>query len=774
MAKTQIEQEIRLKAQLFEAMQLMHNQESPQNLLQQLKQAPVFKQSAYAAIILFRASTAADSPEAWVTAVITNQPIRLPGVGRKFTPANAEWMWSAKTDVPHKIGDLQQDARFAVFARDTHARSLVAVALSGQETLGWLVVVRTTTNAFAYSDVRFLQLLSPYLARGIESQSNLKQTQDQLARTRRLLDFDQQLMNAAHTDAVYRQAAEMFLAVGADVCLLAEFTDIPQTNAPVSVAVARHKNKTLKLAQSMENQIYDIADYPMLTSVLETGKPLVLDILYDRAKFNANETALLEQLQIKSAVVQLITTVSGDVPLGYLLVGYAHQRSFSASHLAFFSMLARQVGRALDYHIQLSRMQERTRQLETGAEVSRITSQILEEETVITEAVSLIKTGFQLYYVGIFLVSEDGKWAYLRAGSGEEGRAQVAAGHKLAIGDEGSMIGWAIAHQKARIALDVGQDAVHFNNPYLPKTRSEMALPLVSQNQVLGALTIQSEAVAAFSQEDITALQIMADQLANAILNARLYKNVAESSRKLNTLLDINHEISAASDLEKLLNTIIRHAVSLARADQGTIFLLKDDTLIPQAVVGGYEEEMLALRLKLGEGISGEAARTGQSLTRLFADGGGGTPIPGTPDIPEAVAAIPVRTETLTIGVMLIRRTENVIPFSESDVKLLEGMALQAAIAWQNLSLLTSIEQNFRREQIIRQLVARIHSASGVQNILKTTVTELTKALNAPGGAVRLAPKRQTQPLSPAKLKRRPLNGNPPLPAGSTSVEKGE
>lgn len=774
MAKTQIEQEIRLKAQLFEAVQLMHNQESPQNLLLQLKQAPVFKHSAYAAIVLFRPSAAADIPEAWVTATITNQPIRLPGVGRKFTPVNAEWMWSAKTDVPQKIGDLQHDTRFSAFSRDAQARSLVAVALHGQELLGWLVVVRTTTNAFSYSDVRFLQLLAPYLAHRIENQTNLKQTQDQLARTRRLLDFDQQLMNAAHSDAVYRQAAEMFLSVGADVCLFAEFTDAPQPDTPLRVVFARHKSKSLNLAQSMENRIYNLSDYPFLTGVLESGKALVLDTLYDRGKINADEAALLEQMRVKSAVVQLITTVSGDIPLGYLLVGYTRQRTFSASHLAFFSMLARQVGRALDYHAQLSQMQERTRQLETGAEISRITSQILEEETLIEQAVSLIKTGFQFYYVGIFLVEEDGEWAYLRAGSGEEGRAQIAAGHKLAIGDEGSMIGWAIAHQKARIALDVGREAVHFDNPYLPKTRSEMALPLVSQNQVLGALTIQSEKVAAFSQEDITALQIMADQLANAILNARLYKNVAESSRKLNTLLDINHEISAAADLEKLLSTIIRHAVSLARADQGTIFLLKDDTLIPQAVVGGHEEEMLALRLKLGEGLSGEAARTGQSITRLFAAGGGGTPIPGTPNLPESIAAIPVKTETITIGVMLIRRLENVIPFSESDIKLLEGMALQAAIAWQNLSLLNSIEQNFRREQIIRQLVARVHAASGVQNILQTTVTELTKALNAPGGAVRLMPKRQTQPLSPAKLKRQPLNGNPSLPAESAIAGKGE
>lgn len=774
MAKLQMEQEIRLKAQVFEAVQQMHNRDSLQKTLFQLKQNPVFKHSAYAAIILFKPAVADELPEASLAANISNEPLKLPGIGRKFTPKNAEWLWSSRTDVPWDIGDLQSDARFAAFARDPHARSLVAVALTAEEALGWLVLVRSTTNAFVNNDVRFLQMLAPYLAHSIKNQSQLKQTQDQLARTRRLLDFDQQLMNAAHATAVYQQATDMFLSVGADVCVLAEFVDMAHPDLPVRIAAAGHKNAGLNLSETMVNRIYSISDYPTLGSVLHTQKPLVLDILYDGTKLNANEAALFEQLSVKSAVVQMITTVTGDKPLGYLLIGYTRQRAFSAAHLTFFSMLARQIGRALDYHSQLVHMRERTRQLETGAEISRVTSQILDETEVINRAVTLIKEGFQFYYVGIFLLDEDKKWAYLRAGSGEEGMAQIAAGHKLAVQDEGSMIGWAIAHREARIALDVGRDAVHFDNPYLPKTRSEMALPLVSQNQVLGALTIQSESVAAFSKEDITALQIMADQLANAILNARLYKNVAETSRKLNTLLDINREITSESNLKDLLNTIIANAVSLAQADQGTIFLLKDDNLIPQAVVGGFEEEMLAVRLKVGEGISGTAAKTGESIAELFKDSGGGTQIAGTPDIPEAVVAIPIKTETNIIGVMLIRRIEHVAPFSESDIKLLEGMALQAAIAWQNLSLLTSIEQNFRREQVIRQLVARIHAASGVQNILQTTVTELTKALNAPGGAVRLAPKRQTKPLSPAKLKRQPINGKMPPSANAVPTEKSE
>ncbi len=90
------------------------------------------------------------------------------------------------------------------------------------------------------------------------------------------------------------------------------------------------------------------------------------------------------------------------------------------------------------------------------------------------------------------------------------------------------MVGWCVANRRARIALDVGEDAVRFNNPLLPKTRSELALPLISRGQVLGALTIQSEQEAAFSDEDIETFQTMADQLANAIQNARLYDQLEQ------------------------------------------------------------------------------------------------------------------------------------------------------------------------------------------------------------------------------------------------------
>ncbi|NIO71151.1 MAG: GAF domain-containing protein, partial [Anaerolineae bacterium] len=96
----------------------------------------------------------------------------------------------------------------------------------------------------------------------------------------------------------------------------------------------------------------------------------------------------------------------------------------------------------------------------------------------------------------------------------------LEAGHRLQVGGE-SMVGWCTTNLQARIALDVGEEAVRFDNPLLPETRSEMALPLISRGQVIGALTVQSTEVAAFSDEDIAVLQTMADHLAVTIDNAR-------------------------------------------------------------------------------------------------------------------------------------------------------------------------------------------------------------------------------------------------------------
>ena len=170
-------------------------------------------------------------------------------------------------------------------------------------------------------------------------------------------------------------------------------------------------------------------------------------------------------------------------------------------------------------------LEQRTKQLLTGAQVSRAASSILEPDELSQQVVDMVSAQFGLYFASLYLVDETGEWAILHAGTGQAGQVMLKRGHRLKVGST-SMIGWCIANQTARIALDVGNEAVRFNNPLLPDTRSELALPLISRGQIIGALGIQSNQEAAFSKEDITIFQAMADQLANAISNARWYSQL--------------------------------------------------------------------------------------------------------------------------------------------------------------------------------------------------------------------------------------------------------
>lgn len=202
-------------------------------------------------------------------------------------------------------------------------------------------------------------------------------------------------------------------------------------------------------------------------------------------------------------------------------------------------------------------IERRAAQLTVAAEVARVTTSILTVDELLNRAVTLIQHYLDLYYVGIFLLDPTECWAVLRAGTGDAGRIMLARGHQLEVGGA-SMIGTCVATGQARIALDVGVEAVRFNNPLLPDTRSEIALPLRSQNKVIGAMIIHATQRGAFSDADITTLSTMADQLGNAVENARLVRRMGQSQKEIERLLtEAQHragELAVAKDMADAAN----------------------------------------------------------------------------------------------------------------------------------------------------------------------------------------------------------------------------
>jgi len=185
---------------------------------------------------------------------------------------------------------------------------------------------------------------------------------------------------------------------------------------------------------------------------------------------------------------------------------------------------ARLHGKVLDHAEQLEqRVQERTRDLErqsvqlrVAAEVARDATSARELNDLLNRAANLVRERFGFYHAGIFLLDEQGEYAVLKAATGEAGSRMMERGHKLKVGETG-LVGYATGTGQPRIALDVGADAVHFKNPLLPETRSEMALPFKVNGRVIGALDVQCIQEAAFDEDDVAILQTMADQLAVAI-----------------------------------------------------------------------------------------------------------------------------------------------------------------------------------------------------------------------------------------------------------------
>jgi GAF domain-containing protein/HAMP domain-containing protein len=179
-------------------------------------------------------------------------------------------------------------------------------------------------------------------------------------------------------------------------------------------------------------------------------------------------------------------------------------------------------------------MERRSIQLRVAAEIARDASGLHDLNDLLNGAVNLIRERFGFYHAGIFLLDEKGEYAFLTAATGEAGKQMLANEHKLKVGETG-LVGYVTSTGYPRVAMDVGSDAVHFKNPILPDTRSEAALPLKIGQKIIGALDVQSAEQASFDDEAIEVLQILTDQLAVAIENARLIKQMESTVKELET-----------------------------------------------------------------------------------------------------------------------------------------------------------------------------------------------------------------------------------------------
>lgn len=194
------------------------------------------------------------------------------------------------------------------------------------------------------------------------------------------------------------------------------------------------------------------------------------------------------------------------------------------------------VQRSTELELANQRSERRARQLLAVSTVSNAIATVQNLDELLPLITRTISEQFGFYHIGIFLNDASNQFAVLRAANSQGGQRMLQRGHRLKIGEVG-IVGNVVALGRPRIALDTGTDAVFFDNPDLPDTRSEMALPLRAGPIVIGALDVQSTEPNAFTEEDAEILNALAAQVSIAIRNAQLFEEIQRSTTELQMLL---------------------------------------------------------------------------------------------------------------------------------------------------------------------------------------------------------------------------------------------
>lgn len=253
--------------------------------------------------------------------------------------------------------------------------------------------------------------------------------------------------------------------------------------------------------------------------------------------------------------------LAGDNLLGVLGM-FSHQ-PIPNETLPLLQSLVVLVGTFVNTQRLFTQLEAKAQELETVAEVSTTVSTILDADKLLQEVADLVKARFGLYHAHIYQLNESQDSLVLAAGAGDVGRHMVAEGWQIPIAGEKSLVARAARTRQGVIVNDTHQAPDWLPNPLLPHTRSEMAVPMIVGDQVLGVLDVQANDVGRFSDEDAHIQTILAAQVGAALQNAGLFRQTQQSGEllrkrveELNAITDLGREIAESPPINDLLKWV--------------------------------------------------------------------------------------------------------------------------------------------------------------------------------------------------------------------------
>jgi GAF domain-containing protein/HAMP domain-containing protein len=449
----------------------------------------------------------------------------------------------------------------------------------------------------------------------------------------------------------------------------------------------------LEAALLSERNLGEINQSANRIAVLNAGLAAVMILL-------AVLAALLVTRSIANPIAELDQTArkiaAGDTQIRAVVTSQDEIGRLAGSFNEMTDQLGELIGN-LENRVQerTLEIEKRSAQIAGAAEVGSYIASIHQIDALLSQVTLLISEKFGFYHVGIFLLDEAGEYAVLRAANSEGGQRMLARGHKLAVGQTG-IVGYVTAQRQPRIALDVGQDAVFFNNPDLPDTHSEMAVPLISSGELLGALDVQSTAPDAFTQEDIEILQLLADQVATAFQNAQLFASVQQA-------------LQAA------------HAAYGELSQRAWIELLEETPEI------GFQSasEQVEFARSVWKPESEQALTTGEIV-----QGNGAA----------HTLALPIKIRDVVIGVIDTYKHIDSGDWTEEEVSTLKNITSQLGVALESARLYEETQFRAESERLVGEITAHIRETMDVDYVLQTAAQEIREALNLAEVEIRLEP----------------------------------
>ncbi|MEN8242125.1 MAG: GAF domain-containing protein [Chloroflexota bacterium] len=412
----------------------------------------------------------------------------------------------------------------------------------------------------------------------------------------------------------------------------------------------------------------------------------VSSILYGSLLFYLETLGILEQLQVSPLTfftrnAFIFIAISFIAFLTNNTIFAALRRADSSEKELKFDnqgLLEVQANLQAENEKVLHQLERRNHFHELASQIAHVTVSTNNLQDMIDQFTHLIADRFNYYQVGLFLIGDDAEWAILQSASSEGGREMIARNHRLGVGKQG-IVGFVTGIGQPRITQDIDLDRIHSVTPELPETRSEMALPLKVRGEIIGALDIQDSIPNAFLDEDISALQTLADQICLAIENLRLAQQAANQEDRQQGYGEISQRTWAEAKRQR--------AVTAYKYADGAINPINDPN------------------------------------ETIFA---------------ENKLEVPIIVRGNHIGSIEIARGGFADEWTEDEEMVLSTLSDQLGIALDSARLFNETQLRASTEKIIGDINSEIWESLEINSILRTTVEKLQQSLDLPEVSIKM------------------------------------